>query len=156
MDVQVGPDSHVTSCNNEGRCQALEHTKWYVADIVSEFTISECDGNIVHIDTVLIRADSPEQAYEKAVRNGKDREDFYANPQGASVTVRFRGLQELVAVDDAELVDGTELRFKRVANVTEPELSNLTVGKQLLRVFSVEIPYHQDDCGGPTAPPLEQ
>ncbi len=41
--------------------------KWYLADIVIEFTIEGERDNLVHTNVTLIRADSPEQAYERAL-----------------------------------------------------------------------------------------
>jgi hypothetical protein len=39
--------------------------RWYVADLVLEFTIDQDDTNVVHISTHLIEVGSPEQAYQK-------------------------------------------------------------------------------------------
>jgi hypothetical protein len=39
--------------------------RWYWADLILEFTIEGDDRNVVHINTHLIEADSPEQAYQK-------------------------------------------------------------------------------------------
>jgi hypothetical protein len=44
----------------EGAC-------WSLAALVLEYTIEGDHRNVVHVDTHLIEAESPEQAYEKAI-----------------------------------------------------------------------------------------
>ena len=45
--------------------------RWYLADIVEEFRIESEPENIVHTNTILVRADSPEEAYQSALALGK-------------------------------------------------------------------------------------
>jgi hypothetical protein len=45
--------------------------RWYLADVVLEHTIEGDPRNVVHVNMHLIEADSPEQAYEKAVALGR-------------------------------------------------------------------------------------
>ena len=47
-----------------------ENAKWYLADIVQEITVEDDPHNVVHTNLVLIRADSPEEAYQKAMELG--------------------------------------------------------------------------------------
>jgi len=45
--------------------------KWYLAEIVEEFRIESEPDNIVHTNMVLVRADSPEEAYRTHLPWGK-------------------------------------------------------------------------------------
>ncbi len=47
-----------------------EDAKWYLADIVQQITVEDEPRNVVHTNLVLIRADSPEEAYQKAIELG--------------------------------------------------------------------------------------
>jgi hypothetical protein len=83
-------------------------TKWYLADIVQEITVEGDPRNVVHTNLVLIRADSPEEAYEKAMELGTAGDQSWENADGKRVTFRFRGLRELNVIHD-ELEHGAEL-----------------------------------------------
>jgi hypothetical protein len=39
--------------------------KWYLAEIVQQITVEGDSRNVVHTNLVLVRADSPEDAYQK-------------------------------------------------------------------------------------------
>src|SRR5271156_3337032 len=101
-----------------------EGAKWYIADIIQEFKIEGEQDNVVHIDTTLVRADSPDEAFERALALGREGEDSYKNPSGRLVTVRFRGLWDLNVVD-GELEHGTELLFDRKEGLSEMEMRQL-------------------------------
>ena len=64
--------------------------KWYLADIVQQITVEGDPRNVVHKNLVLIRADSPEEAYEKAMDLGVAGEASWENIDGNRVTFRFR------------------------------------------------------------------
>ena len=44
--------------------------KWYLADIIQQITVEDDPRSVVHTNVVLVRADSPEEAYEKALALG--------------------------------------------------------------------------------------
>lgn len=48
------------------------NAKWYLTEIVEEITVADTVANKVHRNLILIRADSPDEAYEKAVRFGRE------------------------------------------------------------------------------------
>ena len=108
--------------------------KWYIADIVREFKVEGEKEDVVHIDTTLVRADSPEEAFENALALGRRGEDSYRNPFGKLVTVLFRGLRNLNVID-GELEHGTELLFERKGGMSEQELKDLLREKDQLNVF---------------------
>ncbi len=124
--------------------------KWYIADIVQEFNIEGEQDNVVHIDTTLIRADSPEEALEKALELGREGKKSYRNSCGKLVTVSLRGLRNLNVVD-GELEHGTELLFERRDGLSEAEMRNLVRERDQLNVFKPIKSYEDDPEGSEPA-----
>jgi hypothetical protein len=108
---------------------------WYLADIVLEHRIEDDPRNVVHINTYLIEARSPDQAYEKAVALGREAEQEYLNTDGKQVRVIFRGLRELNVIHE-ELEDGAELSYAESFGVPEERLREWTPSKEQLGVFA--------------------
>src|SRR6516162_6964705 len=92
--------------------------KWYIGWIVLEFVIEDDPRNVVHINTLLIEANSPDDAYKKALELGKSQEMEYLNTDGKVVKVKFRGLRELNVIHD-ELEHGAELFYHQEVEVPE-------------------------------------
>jgi len=112
-----------------------EDAEWYLADLVEEIQVAGEEQNVVHINTVLIRARSAEEAYEKAMANGREGEHSYENTDGQMVTIRFRGLRNLVYVYGG-LEDGDELIYEERIGVPEEELEGYITPKDQLIAFS--------------------
>jgi uncharacterized protein DUF4288 len=110
------------------------HAKWYTAELVEEITVEGDPRNVVHKNLMLIRADSPEDAYQKAVALGKESEVSYANPHGKLVRIRFRGLAELNVIYD-ELDHGAELLYEERTGVSKDEIESWIIPKEHLSVF---------------------
>lgn len=108
--------------------------KWYIADLVMEITVSGDSRNIAHRNLVLIRANSAEEAYDKAMVFGRQAETSYDNPRGMLVQIGFRGIAELEEMYEP-LEDGSELTFKEHIAVSQAELSNWILPKDQLMVF---------------------
>src|SRR5260370_3823593 len=108
--------------------------QWYVAELVVEITVEDDPRNVVHKNLVLIRADSPEEAYEKALSLGREAETFYENPAGKQVRFKFRGLSELNVIQD-ELDHGAELLYEQKVEVSDEEIKRWVLPKELLAVF---------------------
>jgi hypothetical protein len=113
--------------------------KWYIAEIIMECQIEDDPRNIVHINIVLVRADSPEEAFEKAEKLGHEEEDNYPNTEGKMVTFRYRGLRNLLEVHD-ELEHGGELMFEESIGVSEADLQGMISSKSNLSVFQEPQP----------------
>jgi hypothetical protein len=111
-----------------------EGTKWYLATLIEEITVEGENLNVVHKNLVLVRADSPEQSYEKAIELGVQSEMNYDNPQGKRVEVRFKGLNDLVVVYE-ELEHGAELRYEEIIGLAKDEVQRLVRRKEDLSVF---------------------
>jgi hypothetical protein len=122
--------------------------RWYLADVVIEHIIEGDSRNVVHINTHLIEAESPEQAYEKAMALGRDREYTYANTDGKQVRMVFRGLRELNVIHDA-LEDGAEMTYSESVGVPEEQLRGWVTPKEQLGVFAAIEPR----AGGPNYMP---
>jgi hypothetical protein len=109
--------------------------KWYLAEIVEEIRIESEPENIVHANTVLVRADSPEEAYRSALALGKEGEMTYTNPDGKTVQVYFRGLRDLNVIH-GELEHGAELIYDKRSGMSESDLAQWVSAKEHLGVFS--------------------
>src|SRR5262249_3693296 len=108
--------------------------KWYLADIVQEIKIEGESKNVVHINMVLIRANSPEKAYDKAVALGKEGEHSYENTEGKRVTITFRGLRDLNGIHD-KLEHGAELIFSEKIGLTNKQIEKMVCPRDQLGVF---------------------
>ena len=113
------------------------HSKWYLAEIVEEFVIEGEPANIVHTNLVLVRADSPEEAYDRAIQLGHERELQYTNPEGKAVKVTFCGLRDLNVIH-GELAHGTELIYERQVGISPRDLNKWVTSKENLGVFGPE------------------
>src|SRR4030095_11826460 len=72
-----------------------DDAEWLLADIVQEIRVNGCKRNIVHINSVIVHASSPQSAYVRATEVGKRGNTSYVNERGKRVTIRFRGLRNL-------------------------------------------------------------
>ncbi len=108
--------------------------KWYIAELVMEFQIESDSRNVVHVNIVLIRADSPEEAFEKAEQLGREDEDTYKNPDNHTVTVTYRGIRALNVIHD-ELEHGAELMYEEKIGVCEDKLQAMLTPKSELAIF---------------------
>ena len=111
-----------------------EDAKWYIAELVMEFQIEGDSRNVVHVNIVLIRADSPEEAFEKAEQLGREDEDTYKNPDNHTVTVTYRGIRALNVIHD-ELEHGAELMYEEKIGVCEDKLQAMLTPKSELAIF---------------------
>jgi hypothetical protein len=108
--------------------------KWYLAEIVEQITVEGDPRNVVHTNLVLVGADSPEDAYQKAIDLGTAGEQSYENPDGKNVTVRFRGLHDLNVIHD-ELEHGAELIYSESTNLDDAAIGQWVSPKEKLGVF---------------------
>lgn len=72
-----------------------EASRWYVAELTEEVTLEGDPLNVVHKKTRVIFADSPEDAYEKALSMITEHELNYLNEHKRAIRTRFWGLREL-------------------------------------------------------------
>lgn len=116
-----------------------ENAQWYLADIVIEHRITNEPHNVIHINTMLIQASSPENAYACAQTLGHELEQTYENTDGERVTVIFRGLQNLLVIyDDVE--HGAELAYSEKIGLSEADIQAMLAPKSELAVFQPWTP----------------
>jgi hypothetical protein len=120
--------------------------KWYLAEIVMEIAIENDSRNVVHVNTTLVRADSSNEAYDRAQELGAKGETTYENSHGKTVTHRFRGLRSLDVIHE-ELEHGAELAFTERVAVPEDEIAKLVIAKEQLEAFKPVAPSQAPDYG---------
>jgi hypothetical protein len=111
-----------------------DDAKWYLADIVIEHKIEDEPRNVIHINTVLVRASSPERAYARAIKLGQEAEHEYKNTEDKTVRVVFRGLRDLTVIYD-KLRSGSELIYQERIGQTEEQVAKLISPKSELAIF---------------------
>ncbi len=121
----------------------------YLAEIVLEHVVEGDRRNLVHVNTCLVEAASPEEAYRKAIQLGREAQFRYLNTDSKRVRVRFRGLRELNVIHGA-LEHGAELSFEEAVAVPERKLKRWATPKRKLSVFAPRRPRQ----GGPNYMPL--
>jgi hypothetical protein len=121
-------------------------SKWYIAQIVEEIRVQGDRRNVVHTNQTLIRADSPVEAYNKAIAIGKQGNTRYKNQEGKTVTIRFRGLRDLNVIYDG-LEHGAEINFARDVAVSETKIKSWILPKEKLEVFAPIRPHKGPDYG---------
>ena len=109
--------------------------KWYLAEVVMLITVEGDHRNVVHLNSFLVRADSPEEAFEKSLRLGKGEETSFENSQGRKVLIRFKGLHNLNVIYDL-LEDGAELAFSEMIGVAGKQIKRLVRPKSKLGVLA--------------------
>lgn len=108
--------------------------KWYIAEIIEEIVVEGDSRNVVHKNLVLIRSDSPDGAYARALEIGHQGEGSYTNPNGSLVNTSFRGLGHLDVIHGS-LEDGAELSYERKTAVPEEELQQWLLSREQLPLF---------------------
>jgi hypothetical protein len=126
------------------------NVKWYLAELVEEIKIDGEDENIVHNNLVLIHAESPEEAYKKALARGSAINDTYEMSPGKKVISTFRGLSDLNPILD-ELEDGATIAYEELTDLTEEEISEMVPAKDELGAFQTD-----DDESEPNSVALEE
>ncbi|MER7015648.1 DUF4288 domain-containing protein [Saccharopolyspora sp. NPDC000359] len=99
--------------------QQAEHAveqDYYVAVLVLEATSDAADHTPLYEESfVLLKAESAEEAAEKAADHGKQQETSYQNEDHELITWKLKQVVEVKPLEDATFDDGTELysRFFR-------------------------------------------
>ena len=117
--------------------------EWFRADLIQEFRFANGDHPLVWVNQILIRADSIELAYTKALAHGELYNETFTNSDGILVTVRFRGLEDLYLIYD-KLEDGAELLYTEYDDLTEEDILNMITPQELLAAFQAHDPASPD------------
>ena len=74
--------------------------RWYVAKLIEEIAIEDDPLKVIHRTVTVLYANSEQEAYEKALVLGKEREITYRNTAAKLVRTTFWGLGELNVIHD--------------------------------------------------------
>ena len=112
--------------------------EWFLADLIQQFTFVD-GSHSVYVNTILVRATSVEQAYEKALEFGKVYNHTFTNTDGEEVNVSFRGLRDLFLIYE-KLEDGAELIYEEYEEITDEEIAAMVTPKEKLAAFEKHGP----------------
>ncbi len=111
-----------------------DDAKWFIAQLVEEFRVEGDKRNAVHINYVLIDASRPGEAYQKAMKLGRQVNNEYMNPEGKKVIHRFVGLRDLDVIY-FPIEHGCEIMFEERLGVGPAALRKLVRKKADLEAF---------------------
>ncbi len=115
-----------------------QDAKWYIAELIVEIRVEGSAANIVHQNLVLVRADSPDEAFRNAVTIGSNYASSYSNPEGRLVTTAYRGISYLDVIHD-DLENGAELLFSQQTSVAEEQIERLLRTRDELLLFKDQL-----------------
>ncbi|MGI8310131.1 DUF4288 domain-containing protein [Saccharopolyspora hattusasensis] len=112
--INIGPGT-IDPREYQADKRAIE-LDYYVAVLVLEATSDAADHKPLYEESfVLLKAESEEEAKEKAAEHGKQQETSYQNENHELITWKLKQIIEVKPLEDATFDDGTELysRFFR-------------------------------------------
>ncbi len=118
--------------------------RWYLAQLVIAISVGRRKRVTVHVNTVLVRAGSPTEAFEKAHALGRQEALRYENAKGEKVRFNFLGLRDLNVIHD-ELEHGSELTYSERLGQTKAQARALVSRRQQLGVFAPRVPSRSPD-----------
>ena len=111
--------------------------KWYLADLVTELRVEGEEPSSVHFDLHLVLARNAAEAYDKALRIGGGKAKQYLRSDGNLMSFLFRGLNDLVAMDE-DFADGARILFRSQPEASEEDIQNLVTPRKYLRAVQAE------------------
>ena len=93
---------------------------WFVSRLLFTTSVGDAGPTTWEEQIRVLRATSPEQAYDKAVKLGQSGEHEYANEADVAVRVRFLGLLDLEDLGAELLEDGIEIASRRSDSAMTP------------------------------------
>ena len=112
-------------------------TRWYVAELTEEVTLEGDPQNIVHRKTRVIFADSPQDAYEKALTMITEHEVGYLNEHRKAIRTRFWGLREL-SLSNEDMDRAGILPKSRIGTARRQNSTGLTPEQQFALLVSLK------------------
>jgi Domain of unknown function (DUF4288) len=115
-----------------------ENGNWYIVEIIEK--CEPVDRNekqdLRRVTTWgnhhLIKADSPEKAYDKAVKLGKEAEYIFTNTDKTEMEWIFVGIGELLPIYEENIEDGTELMWRDYGFISDRKTKRLVIEKKEL------------------------
>src|ERR1700694_4086353 len=111
-----------------------DDAKWFLAQLIIEISVEDDPHNVIHRNTVLVEAGTPEVAYTRALELGQAMENSYENIDDKLVTLTFRGLRKLDVIYD-KLEHGAEIFYSEDIGVSEEQIQMMLSRKENLSVF---------------------
>ena len=118
------------------RSELYQTRQWYISHeiLCAETSDQETDDPLtVWENLILIQANSPDEAYEKAMKHGRDSEEEI-RVNGKKGYHRFVGLKDLVLVYD-QIEDGAELEWHEM-QLTKAQVDEMVQEKSQLHAFN--------------------
>ncbi len=115
---------------------------WYVASFVVESRIEGVFEPIVLIESILLRAESPEAVFIKAASRcaSSDIENEYRNKFGEVVSQRYLGIHDIEDLQTEQPEDELVLQVRVVSNKLQVEANSLVRTKNELSLFGGQRP----------------
>jgi len=120
------------------------NASWYIAELIERISVAGDPRLVVHRNMHLIRADSPETAYTKALALGREGETTYLNPADQQVSIEFLGLADLSVIYEP-LEDGAELAYTQHIVGSRQESERFVRDRNNLTVFAQVPPAADPD-----------
>jgi YD repeat-containing protein len=111
-----------------------ERDNWYLATMLFSTQIKDTRQIDLEISFTLVHAASPEEAYDAAMKIGREREVSYTNTDNQTVTVKYHGLEDLNVILDP-LENGAEIAFEVTPDIKSDDISKRISKKEDLGVF---------------------
>jgi len=107
----------------------LEPQNFYIAELVQECRVEGYATSLVWVNIHIIKADSPKEAYTKAVKLGKSHNRKYkAGKDARDARWIFRGVRDLVPIYE-KIEDGAEILFEAHERMTEKGIRKMLRAK---------------------------
>jgi Domain of unknown function (DUF4288) len=119
---------------------------WYVASLLMRFEWYDEDHDnldrqcLAWENQILIKADTPEEAYAKALKRGQSdagEEMWKADNETRKGIWKFEGFTSLLPVYD-ELEDGSEITWTKHENKSVEKIQSLVKAKEELESFCTD------------------
>lgn len=111
--------------------------QWYAATLIIRLRVEDDNGPYPCDEQVrLVRARTPDKAYAKAYKLGKEQETVTLNDAGEMLYVEFVGLADLTLIDGS-LDDGVKIKSRLFVH-SAPQI--LALMKEELSLFSASPP----------------
>ncbi|MDX5585995.1 MAG: DUF4288 domain-containing protein [Aureibaculum sp.] len=119
-----------------------ENGNWYIVEIIEkcEPVNRNKKQDLRRVTTWgnhhMIKASSPEKAFDKAVKLGKEAEYKFMNTDKTEMEWIFVGIGELLPIYDENIEDGTELMWRDYGFISDRRTKRLVFNKkELLKDF---------------------
>ena len=123
-----------------------ENGNWYIVEIVEKCEPVEHNEkkDLRRVTTWgnhhLIKADSPEMAFDKAVKLGKEAEYKFTNTDKIEMEWIFVGIGELLPIYEENIEDGTELMWRDYGFISDRRTKRLVFDKkEFLKDFKPKL-----------------